>query len=131
MRQGVGTVVLDVRRGDGPEAARHYTFPALVARSDCPPERATAAIRALTRAQQALREDPSRATNIGRRLFPPMEADLISELIARDAPYYDPAISPETFASLTRFAMDMGLLSKEVPYSQVVHPLPSRRERAG
>ena len=60
-----------------------------------------------------------------------MEADLISELIARDAPYYDPAISPETFASLTRFAMDMGLLSKEVPYSQVVHPLPSGRERAG
>src|SRR5438552_1468408 len=51
VRQGVGTVVLDVRRGDGPEAARHYTFPALVARSDCPPERATAAIRALTRAQ--------------------------------------------------------------------------------
>ena len=30
VRRGVGTIVLDVRRGDGPEAARHYTFPALV-----------------------------------------------------------------------------------------------------
>src|SRR5229473_6681754 len=30
LRRGVGTVVLDVRRGDGPEPARHYTFPALV-----------------------------------------------------------------------------------------------------
>jgi NitT/TauT family transport system substrate-binding protein len=31
VRHGVGTVILDVRRGDGPPAARHYTFPALVA----------------------------------------------------------------------------------------------------
>ena len=26
LRRGVGTMVLDVRRGDGPTAARHYTF---------------------------------------------------------------------------------------------------------
>ncbi len=31
VRRGVGTMVLDVRRGDGPTAARHYTFSALVA----------------------------------------------------------------------------------------------------
>ena len=60
-----------------------------------------------------------------------MEADLISELIARDTPYYDPTISHETFASLSRFAMDMGLLSKEVPYEAVIHPPPPQRGRAG
>src|SRR5574341_74430 len=27
VRRGIGTVVLDVRRGDGPSAARYYTFP--------------------------------------------------------------------------------------------------------
>ena len=31
VQRGIGTVVLDVRRGDGPNTARHYTFPALVA----------------------------------------------------------------------------------------------------
>ena len=30
VRSGVGKVVLDVRRGLGPKAAFHYTFPALV-----------------------------------------------------------------------------------------------------
>src|SRR5574341_1046063 len=31
VRRGVGTMVLDLRRGDGPAAARHYTFSAVVA----------------------------------------------------------------------------------------------------
>ena len=31
LRRGVGSVVLDVRRGDGPPQARNYTFSALVA----------------------------------------------------------------------------------------------------
>ena len=30
VREGVGMILLDVRRGDGPPGARHYTFPALI-----------------------------------------------------------------------------------------------------
>jgi ABC-type nitrate/sulfonate/bicarbonate transport system substrate-binding protein len=50
LRRGVGTMVLDVRRGDGPPAARHYTFSALVTTEKKireQPEAARAAIRAL------------------------------------------------------------------------------------
>jgi len=49
VRGGVGTMVLDVRRGDGPPAARDYTFSALVAtdkRIKEEPASARAAIRA-------------------------------------------------------------------------------------
>ena len=49
-----------------------------------------------------------------------MEAGLIAELIRRDAPYYDPAISPTTVEHLNRFAQDVGLLSQPVPYEHVV-----------
>jgi ABC-type nitrate/sulfonate/bicarbonate transport system substrate-binding protein len=123
VRRGVGKIILDVRRGDGPEAARHYTFPALIttqARVEREPESAAAAIRALVRAHQALRENPERATEIGRKVFPPAEAELIAELIRRDLPYYDPTISETTVAKMNRFAEDIGLLSKPVPYDQVV-----------
>lgn len=123
VRRGVGTVVLDVRRGDGPSAARDYTFPALVtteARIAHEPESVAAAMRAVVQAQRALRENPDRATEVGRRLFPPAEAELIAELIRRDLPYYDPSISPETVARVNRFAQDVGLLSAPVPYEQVV-----------
>jgi len=123
LRRGVGTMVLDVRRGDGPAAARHYTFPALVTtekRIQNEPATAAAAIRAIMKAHKALREDVNRATEVGKKRFPPSEAELIAELIRRDLPYYDPTISEVTVAHMNRFAQDIGLLSAPVPYQQVV-----------
>ncbi|MPZ15722.1 MAG: ABC transporter substrate-binding protein [Chloroflexi bacterium] len=123
VRRGVGTVVIDVRRGDGPTAARHYTFPAWVTTDRMiaeRPEAVEAAIRALRAAQRALQSDPSRATEAARRLFPPAETELIAELIRRDLPYYDPTISEDTVASLNAFARDAGLLSRPVAYEAVV-----------
>jgi len=123
VRRGVGTVVLDIRRGDGPPAAQSYTFPALVSsekRIEQDPEGIAAAVRALVKAQRALRENPERATEVGRRIFPPTEAELIAELIRRDLPYYDPTISEEVITKMNRFAQDSGLLSGPVPYDQVV-----------
>ena len=37
-----------------------------------------------------LKANVARATEVGRKLFPPSEAELIAELIRRDLPYYDP-----------------------------------------
>lgn len=123
VRRGVGTMVLDVRRGDGPPPARDYTFSALVAtdqRIEQQPESAAAAIRALMKAHRALREDPSRATAVGKKRFPPSEAELIAELVRRDLPYYDATISKAKVAAMNRFAQDIGLLSDPVPYERVV-----------
>ncbi len=123
VRRGVGTVVLDIRRGDGPPAAQYYTFPAMVAtekKIEEDPKGVAAAVRALVMAQKALREDPDRATEVGRRIYPPTEAELIAELIRRDAPYYDPTISEEVVTKMNRFAQECGLLSGPVPYDQVV-----------
>jgi ABC-type nitrate/sulfonate/bicarbonate transport system substrate-binding protein len=123
VRRGVGTMVLDVRRGDGPPAARHYTFSALVTtekRLDEQPETAAAAIRAVIKAHEALKEDPGRATEVGRKRFPAPEAELIAELIRRDLPYYDAAISEEAVVRMNRFARDIGLLSGPGCYQDVV-----------
>lgn len=123
VRRGIGTAVLDVRRDDGPPAARYYTFPALVTterKIEKEPEAVAGAIRALLRAQKALRADTSRATEVGRKIFPPTEAEIIAELIKRDLPYYDPVISAEVVAKMNCFAQDVGLLSGAVPYEQVV-----------
>ena len=123
LRRGVGAMVLDVRRGDGPAAARDYTFSALVATEKQireQPDAARAAIRALMKAHKALKEDPSRATPVGRKRFPPAEAELIAELVRRDLPYYDPQIPREKVLSMNRFAQDIGLLAAPVAYEQVV-----------
>jgi ABC-type nitrate/sulfonate/bicarbonate transport system substrate-binding protein len=123
VQRGVGTVVLDVRRGDGPKPAFSYTM-ASIATTDRlieqTPETAAAAIRAIVRTQVALRQNAARATEVGRRLFPPSEAELIAELIRRDLPYYDSTISEAFVAGMNQFARDIGILEGHVLYSQVV-----------
>jgi NitT/TauT family transport system substrate-binding protein len=69
---------------------------------------------------RALREDVTRATAVGRKLFPPAEAEIIADLIRRDLPYYDATISPEFVAGMNQFARDAGVLKGDVPYDQVV-----------
>jgi NitT/TauT family transport system substrate-binding protein len=123
VRRRVGTIVLDVRRGDGPPSAFDFTFSALAATDALvrrSPEVAAAAVRAIAAAQVALTERPDRALEVGRRLFPPDEAELIAELIRRDVPYYDPSIRPETVESMNRFARSMGILSGDVPFEAIV-----------
>ena len=123
LRAGTGSLVLDARRGDGPAAARDYTFPALVTTQrmiDEAPQTAAAAVRALVRAQRALKENPGCARDAASRLFPAAETELISELIRRDAPFYDPAISGRSVDALNEFARNMGLLSGPAAYEDVV-----------
>ena len=123
LRSGAGNVVLDVRRGDGPKGCFDYTMASiattdtLIARS---PDVAAAAVRAIVKTQRALREDPSRAGAVGRKLFPPSEAELIAELIRRDTPYYDATISRSFVAAMNSFARDVGILAGDPSYDQVV-----------
>jgi ABC-type nitrate/sulfonate/bicarbonate transport system substrate-binding protein len=123
VRRGVGTVVLDVRRGDGPAAAFDFTFASIAATDELiarAPDAAAAAVRAIVKTQRALKHDVSLATQVGERLFPSDQAGLIAELIRRDLPYYDAAIAPKTVIAVNRFAQDLGLLSGPVPYEAVV-----------
>ncbi len=125
VRRGVGTIVLDVRRGEGPPRCFNYTM-ASVAATDrliaASPTLAGATIRAIANTHAALRRDLALATQVGRKLFPPPEAELIATLIARDLPYYDTAISETFVAGMNAFARDMGILQSEVPYAQIVVP---------
>jgi NitT/TauT family transport system substrate-binding protein len=123
VRRAVGTVILDVRRGDGPKSCFNYTMASVAATDrliDGSPEVAAAAIRAIVKTHAALRADPERAAEVGRKLFPPAEAALIAELIRRDLAFYDATISPAFVAGMNQFARDLGILHAEVPYDRVV-----------
>lgn len=123
VRSGVGTVLVDARRGDGPPGAVHYTQ-AVVAATDRliadNPGAAAGAVRAIRKAQAILQADPARATAVGEKLFPPSEAALIAELIRRDAPFYDATISRDFVAGMVAFARRLGILDADVAYEQVV-----------
>ena len=121
--RGVGTIVADVRRGDGPKAAFNYTQPVLVATERLiadRPDDAAAAVRAIVSTQNRLKRDVGRATGIGEKLFGPDEAQLIARVVERDLPFYDPAISEGFVDGMNAFALDMGILDRPVPYERAV-----------
>ena len=123
VRSGAGTVVLDVRRGDGPKGCFDYTMASIATTErliEGSPETVAAVIRAIVRTQKVLKADVSLATKVGDALFPPQEAALIAELIRRDLPYYDVAISERSVAGMNDFACGVGILEADVSYDQVV-----------
>jgi NitT/TauT family transport system substrate-binding protein len=120
--RGVGKVHIDVRRGDDPGEVRRFTFAGMATTDtfiEREPEAVAAAVRAIVKAQKALRADPKLAAEVGRRKFPADAAPLIANVVERDAPFYDPAISEEAVAAMNRFAMSVGHLSGPVAYDQV------------
>ena len=123
VRRGTGTVVLDVRRGDGPKRCFNYTA-ATIAATDTliarAPDKVAAAVRAIVKTHAALKANAGRASEVGEKLFPPSEAALIAELIRRDLPYYDATLSPDFVAGMSEFARSQGLLAGQVAYEDVV-----------
>ena len=84
------------------------------------PEVAAGAVRAVVKAQKALQANSSLAGEIGRKLFPADEAELITGLIERDAPFYDANIPREAVDGLMKFAKGFGLVQAAVPYDELI-----------
>ena len=120
---GVAKVHLDLRRGDGPPGARFYNFAALTTTErliDEHPDAASGAVRAIVKAQRALKADPSLSTSVAERLFPPDEVPLIAGLVARDAPFYEATITPEAVEGLNKVARAGGLIAAPAAYEALV-----------
>jgi ABC-type nitrate/sulfonate/bicarbonate transport system substrate-binding protein len=123
VKRGIAKILLDVRRGDGPPAARYWTFPALATTERLVKERpdvAAGAVRAIVKTQRALRADPPLAVKAAQRLFPAEEASLIAYEVARDAPFYDATITEEMVGHISRFAREIGALEGDVKYGDLV-----------
>ena len=120
---GIGSIVLDARRGDGPAGCFDYTMPVLATTDrliERSPDIAAAAVRAVVATQNALKADVSRATEVGQKRFPAREAGLIAGIVERDLPFYGPAISEHSVGAINAFARRVGILDNDVPYDEIV-----------
>ncbi|MDC0989563.1 ABC transporter substrate-binding protein [Rhodospirillales bacterium] len=123
VKSGAGTLVIDARRGDGPSSAFNYTMPALITSEKLineNPDACAAAVRALVKTQNALKDNYKLATEVGRKRFPAEEAELIADIIQRDLPFYNAAITPEFISGMSSFSQAMGLIDSEVTYENAV-----------
>ncbi|MBN9084495.1 MAG: nitrate ABC transporter substrate-binding protein [Rhizobiales bacterium 62-17] len=123
VRSGAGKIVLDIRRGDGPKPAFNFTM-ASVAVTDKflaeRPDEAKALKLAIGDAHQALKQNIALATDIGRKIFPAEQAELIAGIVERDLPYYSTDISPDFVKGMNAFGRDVGILKGDPAYEAVV-----------
>jgi ABC-type nitrate/sulfonate/bicarbonate transport system substrate-binding protein len=120
VRRGVGTVVIDARRDAG---MPDYTMASIVASDqliESQPDTAAAAVRAVVKAQQALKSDVTLAGRIGREVFPEAEAGVITDIVRRDLPYYDATVTPEAVTRMIGFSQAAGILERTPAYDEVV-----------
>jgi ABC-type nitrate/sulfonate/bicarbonate transport system substrate-binding protein len=124
IQRGIGRIHIDARRdGERFATAGRFTFAALITTDDVIARRGNdvaAVVRGIVRAQKALRAEPARATEVGRRRFPPDAAALIASLVTRDLPFYDPRITEQSAAGVNRFAQSLGLIKTPIPYDRMV-----------
>jgi len=121
--RGVGTMVLDPRRGVGPAVSFNYTQPTLAATTaliEKDPDAVAKAVRAIVKVQKALKEDVSLATEVGRKSFPEAETALIAQVVERDLPFYDAKVTPEFVSGMNAFCRDMGLMTGDPSFEDVV-----------
>jgi NitT/TauT family transport system substrate-binding protein len=121
--RGIGKILIDVRRGDDPAEVRRFTFAGMATTDtfiENNPAAVAAAVRAIVKAQKALKAQPGLAFEVGRRKFSTEAAELIKTVVARDVVFYDPFISEDAVAAMNRFAQSVGHLSNAVSYDQVV-----------
>lgn len=122
---GIGTLVADARRGDGPSSTFDLTFASIAVRTEMvekQSEQARAIVQAIVMTQAALKEDPTLAKKVGDSLFPKNEAGLITELVRRDAAFYSPKIERKAVEGMSEFAQSLGLLDAPLKYEDVIAP---------
>ena len=84
------------------------------------PDAVAAAVRAIVNVQKAIKADISLATEVGRKSFPEAETALIAQVVERDLAYYDATITPEFVIGMNAFSRDMGLMTGDPSFEDVV-----------
>jgi NitT/TauT family transport system substrate-binding protein len=122
VRSGVGTLVLDVRRGDGPKAGFNYTMATLATTDKLIAEQSEkigGAVRAIAATQLALQRDVQLAESVAAKLFPEDSSHIV-ELVRRDLPFYRSDLTYAFVEGMNLFARNIKIIDEDVPYSNVV-----------
>ncbi len=79
-------------------------------------------MRAIVATQNALKADVTLVAQVGHKLFPPREANLITGIVERDLPYNDASIASATVNNLNEFCRARQILKGNPAFEAMVEP---------
>jgi NitT/TauT family transport system substrate-binding protein len=120
---GIGRVVFDLRNTSKETTYSKLPTSTLQATKkwiDANPEVATKLVRAVTRANNTLREDPQTALPALQQMFTELDPQLVAEIYRASQSHFTSEISAATYAAAMEIYHQTGLIKEDVPYQDVV-----------
>lgn len=120
---GVGRVVFDLRNTSKETTYSKLPTSTLQATKewiDANPEVAKKLVRAVTRANNTLRDDPQTALPALQQMFAELDPQLVSKIYEASQSHFNSEISAATYAAAMEIYHKTGLIHEDVPYEEVV-----------
>ncbi len=120
--------VLDVAK-DGPGIFKAMPFLSLSATSqwiDSHPELAKKVIRAQVKANNDMRADPQKVVPVAKKYFEKIDPALAETILKKQSPYWVSVITPDEIKAAVQVNREVGLVTKDVTYEDVVVGQPMR-----
>jgi len=120
---GVGRVVFDLRTTTTEKTYSQLPTSTLQATSawiTANPDTARALVRAVTKADNVLREDPTTALPVLKALYPDLPPASVESIYKVSQAHFKPAISQQTFNEAMNIYKGAGLIKDDIAYDKVV-----------
>jgi NitT/TauT family transport system substrate-binding protein len=120
---GIGRIVFDLRSTTKETVYSKLPTSTLQATKqwvDDNPDVAEKLVRAVTRANNTLREDPQTALPALQQLFPDLRPELVADVYKVSQSHFNSEISQATYDAAMKIYRQTGLIKEDVPYQDVV-----------
>jgi ABC-type nitrate/sulfonate/bicarbonate transport system substrate-binding protein len=119
----IGRYFIEPLRDQGPKFLRDMTFPTLQASDryiQANPQTVERVVRAVTKTQKRLREDPEAGVKVAQKIFPTLDVELIRNIILLQRPSYIPTITEDAIRTANQFQKQAGVVKGDFPYDKIV-----------
>jgi len=119
----IGRYFIEPLRDQGPKFLQYMTFPTLQASDryiQANPQTVERVVRAVSRTQKRLREDPEAGVRVAQKFFPALDVELLRTIIMLQRASYIPTITEEAVRTVNQFQKQAGVVKGDFAYDKLV-----------
>ena len=119
----IGRYFIEPLRDQGPKFLQYMTFPTLQASDryiQANPQTVERVVRAVSKTQKRLREDPEAGVRVAQKFFPALDVELLRAVIMLQRASYIPTITEDAVRTVNQFQKQAGVVKGDFAYDQLV-----------
>ena len=119
----IGRYFIEPLRDQGPKFLQYMTFPTLQASDryiQANPQTVERVVRAVSKTQKRLREDPEAGVRVAQKFFPTLDVELLRAVIMLQRASYIPTITEDAVRTVNQFQKQAGVVKGDFAYDKLV-----------